>query len=497
MSTTYQKLQAKLAEVADLNNAAAVLGWDQEVYMPVKSGELRSRQLATLSGLAHDMFSSAEMGDLLEQLDQDGSLDPVQQANVREALQDYRKSARYTRDFVEKLSEARSDAFQKWRQAREANDFGLFRASLEHMVGLKREEAALLGIGEHPYDALMDAYEKGARTAALKTLFDDVRGQLVDFVRQIAEKPQVPDAFLTGHFPRDQQWNYGLDILRNIGYDFETGRQDISAHPFTTSFGSKDVRITTRVDERNFRDMLWSCIHEGGHALYEQGLPLDQYGMPAGEAASLGIHESQSRLWENNVGRAVPFWSAHYPSLQQLFPDAFGSVPLRDFYRAINRVRPSLIRTESDELTYHFHIMVRFEIEVGLIEGSLEARDLRDIWNDRYKSYLGLDVPDDNRGVLQDIHWSHGSIGYFPTYSLGSFYAAQFYQQAVKDLPGLEEDLARGHCERLLHWLRDKVHAHGRRYSSEQLCERITGEPLRFRYFMEYAERKYGDIYLL
>ena len=363
------------------------------------------------------------------------------------------------------------------------------------MVDLKREEAELLGYDEHPYDALMDAYEKGARTSQIRELFSGVRSQLVEFVRQIADAPQVDDQLMNGHFDKDIQWQYGLDVLKKMGYDFDTGRQDISAHPFTTSFGSKDVRVTTRVDEANFRNMLWSCIHEGGHALYEQGLPVAQYGMPGGEAVSLGIHESQSRLWENNVGRALPFWTSEYPELQRRFPAAFNNVPLDAFYKAMNKVEPSLIRTEADELTYHFHIMIRFEIEVGLIEGSLEVKDLREIWNDRYKTYLNLQVPNYSVGILQDIHWSHGSIGYFATYSLGSFYAAQFYNQAVLDLPGLEDDLRQGQTNRLLNWLRENIHQHGRRYSSDELCRRITGESLNFDHFMGYAEKKYRGIY--
>ncbi len=495
MATQYERLRKKLSEIADINNAAAVLGWDQEVYMPPKSSELRSRQLATLSGLAHDLFSSRELGDLLEHVSQSPDLNELEQANVRESLYDYRKAERYSREFVERLSTARSDAFSKWRKAREANDFALFRDSLANMVDLKREEAELLGYDEHPYDALMDAYEKGARTSQIRELFSGVRSQLVEFVRQIADAPQVDDQLMNGHFDKDIQWQYGLDVLKKMGYDFDTGRQDISAHPFTTSFGSKDVRVTTRVDEANFRNMLWSCIHEGGHALYEQGLPVAQYGMPGGEAVSLGIHESQSRLWENNVGRALPFWTSEYPELQRRFPAAFNNVPLDAFYKAMNKVEPSLIRTEADELTYHFHIMIRFEIEVGLIEGSLEVKDLREIWNDRYKTYLNLQVPNDSVGILQDIHWSHGSIGYFATYSLGSFYAAQFYNQAVLDLPGLEDDLRQGQTNRLLNWLRENIHQHGRRYSSDELCRRITGESLIFDHFMGYAEKNYRGIY--
>jgi carboxypeptidase Taq len=495
MQTPYEKLRHKMAEVEDLNNASAVLNWDQEVYMPPKGASLRSRQLATLGGLAHDLFCSDETGELLEQLESDPDLGELEKANVREVQHDYRKARLYSRAFVERMSMARSQAFLQWRRAREASEFGVFREALHTMVDLKREEAALLGYGEHPYDALMDAYERGARTSALRELFEGVRTQLLDLSRRIAAAPQVNDAFLRGHFDKDAQWQFGLDVLRNMGYDFEAGRQDISAHPFTTSFGPLDVRVTTRVDEANFKEMLWSCIHEGGHALYEQGLPSEQYGMPLGVATSLGIHESQSRIWENNVGRGLPFWKAHYPGVQQRFPGAFSTVSLRDFYRAINKVQPSLIRTEADEISYHFHIMIRFEIEVELIEGSLSVSQLRDRWNEAYREYLGLEVPDDKRGVLQDIHWSHGSIGYFPTYSLGSFYAAQFYRQACLDLPGLEADLERGDSTRLLAWLRENIHRHGRRYTSSELCERITGKPLEFEHFLAYAEAKYGDIY--
>ncbi len=495
MSDNYSLYSAKLREIADLNNAAAVLGWDQEVYMPPQSAATRSRQLSTLSGLVHDLFSSKELGDWLEQLEADGSLDVVQQANVRESLRDYRKAQRYNREFVEQLSQARSDAFVMWRKARDANDFEPYRPALERMVELKKREADLLGFEDHPYDALMDAYEKGARTAHLKELFAGVRTRLHEFVQQIQARPQVDDSFLRGHFQQEVQWQFGIDVLKSMGYDFNRGRQDISTHPFTTSFGPNDVRVTTRVSEANFNEMLWSCIHEGGHALYEQGLPIEQYGLPAAEATSLGIHESQSRLWENNVGRALPFWTSFYPELQKRLPDAFGDVSLEQFYRAINKVKPSLIRTESDELTYHFHVMIRFEIEVGLIEGSLEVRDLPEIWADRYKTFLGLEVPDQKRGVLQDIHWSHGSIGYFPTYSLGSFYAAQLYQQATKDIPGLEKQLSTGQSSALLAWLRQHIHAHGRRFSSEELCLRITGQPLQFDCFMDYARRKYSGIY--
>jgi carboxypeptidase Taq len=495
MSDALQRFLKKHAELSDLHDAAAILSWDLEVHAPPKAAEARGRQLATLSGLAHDAFVSDEMGELLEQLKKDEALDPVQQGNVRVVAKDYDKARKFDRAFVERQSQVRTKAYGAWMKAREANDFGHYVEALEAMFALKREEAERLGYQEHPYDALMDAYEPGARTSVLRPLFEGVREQLVDFVAAIAERPSPEGGFLQGHFPHQAQWDFGLDVLKSMGYDFDAGRQDISEHPFTIGMGPLDTRVTTRVDEGNFRDMLWSCIHEGGHALYDQGLPAGQYGLPAGQAASLGIHESQSRLWENNVGRSLSFWKHWYPKLQGVFPDAFGEVALDDFYRAINTVQPSLIRTEADELTYHFHVAIRFEIEAGLVEGSLAVKDLRDIWNDRYKKYLGVEVPDDKQGVLQDIHWSHGSIGYFATYSLGSFYAVQLFNAASMAMPGLQQDIESGRYEGLLKWLQENVHAHGRLLTSEEICEKATGSRLDFAHFMAYAKEKYGAIY--
>jgi carboxypeptidase Taq len=371
----------------------------------------------------------------------------------------------------------------------------LFKDALREMIDIKKEEAELLGYDDHPYDALIDAFEPDAKTDQLTILFKDVREQLVEFVRQLNEKAQVDDSFLYKFYPKQKQWDYGIQMLKVLGYDFKAGRQDISPHPFTTSFGATDVRVTTRIDEHNFGNMTWSCIHEGGHALYEQGLPNEDYGLPSGKYVSLGIHESQSRLWENNVGRSLGFWKSHYGDLQQLFPGNLKNVNLNDFYKGINKVVPSLIRTESDELHYHFHILIRFEIEKGLIEGSLEVDDLDKIWNEKYKSYLDVDVPDDNNGVLQDIHWAHGSIGYFPTYSLGSFYAAQFFNQALKDVPNLTEQIEHGDTSKLLEWLRENIHQYGMTYNADELCEKVTGEKLNFKYFMNYIKDKYYLIY--
>lgn len=496
MKKSYSRYQEILAEIADIYSAVSVLQWDREVNAPPKSAEIRARQVATLVSIGHDRFTSEEMGDVLENLAAQGDLDEKQKLNVQESLDDYTKKKKYPRDFVGRMSHARSAAFNTWHKAKTESDFSQFQDALSTLVELKKEEAELLGYEHHPYDALMNEYEKGAKTSEITALFDGVRSKLVDYVKTIGEASQVSDSFIHQHFDKDAQWEMSLGLLRRVGYDFDAGRQDISAHPFTTSFGPTDVRVTTRINENNVTEIITGSIHEAGHALYEQGLPVGDYGLPSGEAVSLGIHESQSRLWENHVGRSLQFWSGAYPEVKKHFPDQLGGVSVEDFYKAINRVEPSLIRTESDELTYHFHIMIRFELEVGLITGDIKVVDLPEAWNAKYKEYLGVDVPSAGQGVLQDVHWSHGSIGYFPTYSLGSFYAAQFFRQACIDIPNLESELIpKGEMQPLLDWLRTNIHKHGRLYPSDELCKRVTGEPLNFEHFWNYAQAKYSAIY--
>lgn len=493
----YEQYQQQLRKIADVGYSIAVLNWDQETYLPEKGAGIRAQQIATLSGIAHELSVAPSLVNLIKRLAKVGKLDAKQRRNIAESQKSVEKQQKFSTDFVMRLSKTTSEAFQAWQQAKTANDFALFEPALSRMVDIQREKAALLSHTQtqHPYDALADEFEAGMTVAQLDVLFADVREQLTPFVAHIFAQTAPNDQFLRQPYDRQKQWDYGLQTLQQMGYDFKAGRQDISSHPFTTSFSPLDVRVTTRINDNSFDEMLWSCIHEGGHALYEQGLSPDDYGLPTGEATSLGIHESQSRLWENNVGRSLPYWTAHYPALQALFPEQLGGVSLRDFYRAINRVQPSLIRTNADELTYHFHILIRYEIEKGLIEGSIAVKDLPDIWNSRYKTYLQIDVPSDSKGVLQDIHWSHGGFGYFPTYSLGSFYAAQFFAQAQRDLPQLISDIAAGNTQALLSWLREKIHRHGKMYNSEELCCAITGEPLNFAYFMAYARQKYSDIY--
>jgi carboxypeptidase Taq len=497
MDTTqlYTNYRTRLQKIADIRYAAAVLQWDQETYMPAGGADKRARQVATLTEQAHAMFTDGSIGELLTELAARGDLSDRERSNIVLSLYDYQQQLRLPGEFVRRQSETISKSFEAWMLARKQNDFKVFAPLLTEIVALKKEETDYLGYEGHRYNALLNQYERGATTKMLDAVFSAVRPPLQQLLDKIRTSRQVDDAFLYKFYPKAEQWSFGMYVLEKMGFDLTHGRQDISEHPFTTNFSSEDVRVTTRVDEHNFGNMTWSCIHELGHALYEQGLPESEYGLPLGEYASLGIHESQSRLWENNVGRSSDCWHWLYPELQRRFPEQLAKVDASYFYKAINKVEPSLIRTEADELTYHFHVIIRYELEKALMEDALTVRDIPAFWNDRYKEYLGVRVPDDKQGCLQDVHWSHGSFGYFPTYSLGSFYAAQFYQHAVKDQPEIARDIPAGGFQTLLNWLRRKIHAKGRQYLSNELCEQVTGEPLNIQYFLDYATKKYGSIY--
>ncbi len=491
----YEDYKKHMQRLADVRNALAVLQWDQETYLPVKGADFRARQIATLSELAHDLATSSTLGEMLGNLQDVSGLAPAAQKNISLTREDFDKQKKYSGAFVRLMSETISKSFGAWIDAKKANRFALFERDLDALVILKKEETAMLGYEAHPYDALLNEYEKDCTVALLDKTFNGVAPRLRALLGKIQKAAPVRDEFIYKHYPKQQQWDFGMKIIRDLGFDFEAGRQDISEHPFTTSFNKDDVRITTRINESDFNSMTWSCIHETGHALYEQGLEGSEYGLPSGEYASLGIHESQSRLWENHVGRSYAFWQFHYPSLQAVFPGPLQEIPLETFYRGINQVKPSLIRTEADELTYHFHVMIRYDIEKQIIEGNLRTADIPARWNELYKTYLGVDVPDDARGCLQDVHWSHGSFGYFPTYSLGSFYAAQFFRSAGKAIPALEKNMASGNTSDLLAWLREHIHREGRLYASEAICHKATGENLNIDYFMEYVQDKYSKIY--
>lgn len=491
----YEKYKTKMQRIADVRHANAILQWDQETYLPKKGSDLRGQQISTLSELAHQLFSEEELGNILNELLQKDDLDPFQKRNVELTLEDYSKNKKYTSQFVRELSKQVNQTFYSWIEARKENSFKRFSKDIASLIQLKRQETDILGYEGHPYNALLNEFEKGCTVSLLDKTFGDLLPSLKKIIDSIRLKPQVADDFLKQHFPKQQQWEWGMHLIKELNFDFEAGRQDISEHPFSVSFNANDVRITTRVDEADFGNMTWSCIHEVGHALYEQGLPLHQYGLPLGEACSYSIHESQSRLWENNVGRSKIFWQKYFPQLQSYFPDQFKNVSEEDFYRGINKVQPSLIRTEADEITYHFHVYIRYELEKGLIEGSVKAADIPAYWNEQYKNLLEVSVPDDKSGCLQDVHWSHGSFGYFPTYSLGSFYAAQFFASSKTGIKTLDNDIREGNFTSLLQWLRSNIHSKGRLHTSEDLCREVTGKPLDVSDFTAYLTDKFDQIY--
>jgi carboxypeptidase Taq len=492
----YSDYKTVLQKIADIKYAAAVLQWDQETYLPPKGSAFRGRQLATLTEMAHHRFIDDKVGALLNELAAKDDLEDMQKRNVLLSLDDYNRSKKFTPEFVRRMSETVNRSFHAWIKARKENSFAAFHGPLDEVIQIKKQEADIIGYKQHPYDALMNDYDKGLTVAITDKLFDSLRPSLTQLLDAIKDKPQVNNDFLYRHFDKSKQWEFGMELLRRMGFDFEAGRQDISEHPFTTNFNNSDVRVTTRVDEHDFSNMTWSCIHEGGHALYEQGLPGEEYGLPLGEYCSLSIHESQSRLWENCIGRGLPFWKHNYPLLQKTFPNRLREVSVENFYKGINKVQPSLIRTEADELTYHFHVMIRYELEKKLIEGSLSASDIPQYWNEYYHKYLGVTVPDERNGCLQDVHWSHGSFGYFATYSIGSLYAAQFYAAILQKNPSLGNDLEAGRNEGVLNWLKQHIYRYGRYYNSGDLCLQATGEPLNSQYFISYATQKFTNIYV-
>jgi carboxypeptidase Taq len=492
----YQEYLKLMRQFADLKYAGAVLQWDQETYLPSKGNERRGQQMATLSEMAHHLFTSEKTGSLLNRLSENKDLlNDNQRRNIELTLEDYNRSRKLPSGFVREQTEAINHSFHAWIQARKDNNFKGFAEPLQKTIDLKKQEADLLGYEGHPYDALMNEYDRGLTVAFTDQLFQSLQVRLSPILDYVRSRPQADNNFLVKFYDKEKQWAFGLELLKKLHFDFEAGRQDKSEHPFTTNFSARDVRVTTRIDENDFGNMTWSCIHECGHALYEQGLPDEQYGLPLGEYCSLSIHESQSRLWENCIGRGRNFWLGNWDLLMKYFSEEMNGVTQQDFYRGINKVSPSLIRTEADELTYHFHVIIRYEIEKKLIEGSIQATDIPEIWNQMYMHYLGITVPDDKRGCLQDVHWSHGSFGYFATYSIGSLYAAQIWHKINVESPITGTQLAAGDSHLIHEWLKKNIYPFGRFYSSADLCFRATGEILNPDYFIIYAKNKFKEIY--
>lgn len=473
--------------------------------MPEKGAQRRAETVSYLAGLLHNKFTARDFAELLKsvkKLDRAGKLDEKQAAVVREVNREFVREKKLPEKYVRELAQLTSVAHQVWARARRENKFLLFLPYLEKIVDLKRREAGYVGYKQSPYDALLDTYEPGAKAREVEAIFAQLKEFLVPFIEKVKlsrrdPKSKVKTKVLGGHFAIDEQKELGKLFASKLGFDFKAGRIDTAIHPFATNFHPEDVRITTRFSKRDLFWSLMSTIHEVGHALYEQGLPAENFGTPLAESISLGIHESQSRVWENQVGRSLPFWKYFYPVLRRAFPKPFGKIKLEDFHRALNSVRPSLIRTEADEVTYNLHIILRFELEKALIEGEIEARELPKLWKKKMKSYLGMVPKKDSEGVLQDIHWSAGLFGYFPTYTLGNLYSAQFYAAAKHSNPGLENQFARGKFTMFRSWLAKNIHIHGKFYSADELCCKITGEKLNPKYFTNYLTTKYSVIYNL
>ena len=492
------ELKLALGVVHDLNAAAHVLEWDQETYMPKGAAEARAHQIGTLRQMAHERFISDEVGDLLKEAQEAlVGMDPMEDdaALVRVTMKDFEKAQKLPSDLVAEMARTVSQAKQAWKEARETNMFSTFAPLLERLIDLNIQKADAYGHEGKAYDALLDEYEPGMKTEEVEQIFSSLRDDLVPLVHSIMDAPAPDNSFLFEHFDHQKQWDFGIDVITDFGYDFERGRQDVSAHPFTTSFSITDVRLTTRIQEDYFPTGLFGTLHEAGHGLYEQGVSLDFDRTPLAQGTSLGMHESQSRLWENLVGRSRGFWSHYYPKLQALFPERLADKSLDTFYRAINKVSPSLIRVEADEVTYNLHIMLRFQLENALIAGDLTVNDLPDAWNATMQEYLGLKPDTDSDGVLQDIHWSLGIFGYFPTYALGNLMSTQLFNQIRKDVTDIEHQIASGHFGELLSWLRTHVHHHGRKLTASDILQRATGESLSSESWVAYVEEKYSAIY--
>jgi len=499
MPTKLEHLRNLLGEVFDLHATAAVLEWDQQVNMPRGGAANRAAALSTISRLAHETFVSDAMGAALEAAaDEARDLDPDSDDArlVRKARRDYDKARRVPPDYVAEFSRATSLAHEAWERARPANDFASFRPHLETVFRLRRTYADFFAPYAHRYDPLLDDFEPGLTTPQVRAVFDELRPRQVALVRAIVEGGRpVDNSLMRRGYDVDLQWAFGLDVARAFGYDFERGRQDKSAHPFTTRFGLGDVRITTRLYPHLLSSSILSTMHETGHALYDQGSAPELDRTPLLGGSSLVIHESQSRLWENMVGRSLPFWKAFFPRLRELFPQQLADVDVETFHRAMNKVEPSFIRIEADEATYNLHIMLRFDLELAITEDALSIADLPAAWNDKMQEYLGLTPPNDTNGVMQDVHWSGGILGYFPTYALGNLVAAQLWERINADLPDLSRQIERAQFADLLGWLRTHIHRHGSKFDADELLQRVVGGGLSAGPYLRYLETKYDEIY--
>lgn len=493
------ELKTRLLEVDDLKSAAALLCWDQQTYMPPGGSAARGRQMATLSRLAHEKLTDVAVGRLLDQLEPEtASLPPDSDdaALVRVTRRLYERSVRIPASLVSEFNEHIAAIYQVWTVARPANDFAAVRPLLEKTLELSRRQANCFPGYESIADPFIDVDDHGMKAARVREVFSALRARLVPIVRAIASRPLPDDSCLRQRAPADRQLAFGLQVIKAFGYDFERGRQDLTHHPFTTKFSLGDVRITTRVREDLLTDALFSTLHECGHALYEQGIRRELEGTPLAAVTSFGVDESQSRLWENLVGRSRGFWEYFYPRLQQAFPEQLDKVELDTFYRAINRVERSLTRGGADEVTYNLHVMLRFDLEIDLLEGRIEVKDLARVWRERFEADLGIPVPDDCHGVLQDVHWYSGPIGgAFQGYTLGNILSAQLHAAAVAAHPQIPGQIVEGEFGALRGWLRDTIHQHGSKLTAAEVIRRATGNDMSIEPYLDYLWRKYQPLY--
>ncbi|MCZ6676698.1 MAG: carboxypeptidase M32 [Candidatus Poribacteria bacterium] len=501
MESKLQELKTRLTEIDDLESAASLLHWDQTTYMPPGGASARARQMATLNRLAHEKFTDPAVGELLEALrDYEESLphDSDEASLIRVTRHAYEKAAKVPPAFMAELHSHGSESYQVWTKARPDNDFGAVQPYLEKTLDLSRQFADFFPGYAQIADPLIDFPDEGMTVSIIRPLFATLREQLVPIVQAIADAPPVDDSCLHQTFPEAQQLAFGTDVIKRFGYDFERGRQDKTHHPFATKFSLGDVRITTRSREDDLSEALFSTMHEAGHGMYEQGICMDFEGTPLANGTSAGVHESQSRLWENIVGRSRGFWRFFYPKLQSTFPDQLRRVPMETFYRAINKVERSLIRTDADEVTYNLHVMLRFDLELDLLEGTLAVSELPDAWRERFQADFGIVPPDDRDGVLQDVHWYAGTIGgCFQGYTLGNILNAQFFETALNAHPEITSEIEAGEFGTLHGWLKENIYQHGSKYTAPELIERVTGGPLRIEPYIRYLRSKYGELYPL
>jgi carboxypeptidase Taq len=498
MNDKLNELKRLTTEIYDLRMSVALLEWDQQVNMPPAGGGARAAQMSLLSRQAHELGVSEKLGQLLEDLKPlYGELPPDSDdyALLRNVYRSYEQQQKIPVEYVSEFTQTTGEAFGVWARAKEKNDFASFRPWLEKIFDMRRQYAGFFAPYDHIYDPLLDDFEPGMKTAEVLGVFKVLRDEQVELLRELGNRPQVDDSFLSGHCDTDGQWALCREAVALIGYDLNRGRIDHAEHPFTTNFCRDDVRITTHIYEDNMMSAIFSSLHEGGHAIYEQGVAKELDRTPLGTGASLAIHESQSRLWENLVGRSREFLGCFYPRIQERFPRRFGGVALNDFYRAVNRVEPSLIRVEADEATYNLHVMLRMELEIALLERRITVADLPEIWREKMSEYLGVEPRNDSQGVLQDVHWACGMIGYFPTYALGNLISAQIWEQAAADLPDLAAQIGKGELASLREWLTGKLYRHGAKYYPSELVRMITGGGIDPRPYLNYLNRKYRAVY--